>query len=299
MSEVQLSEVVTTGSQPTLSPGPASWLRGPIPVPEEGEDLMRDGAGTVRTVAARMLRVATAGVLGLALLSPVTASYRAALAAPGAATWAVRTVDWARDHGAAPLVNGAENLWYTLHAPSNNPPAAESLPAASTLGPGACRTGRDSPPTLGVPGPPQRLVGEGTWVPHRPSAAGAPSLCTSFFRPDPQHASVVVGVARIRVSDVAAHLVAGTVQPGGVTGSAAAVPPGARHALVATFNSGWRMNDIRGGFLLDGQTPRPLVDGQATAAIDDTGRLTVGAWGRDLHAGPHLVAARQNLELIV
>jgi hypothetical protein len=59
------------------------------------------------------------------------------------------------------------------------------------------------------------------------------------------------------------------------------------------------MGDIRGGFYLAHRTGPPLVTGEATAAIDDRGRLAVGEWGRDVRMSPHLVAARQNLRLIV
>jgi hypothetical protein len=49
---------------------------------------------------------------------------------------------------------------------------------------------------------------------------------------------------------------------------------------VATFNSGWKYVDISGGFYLDGRTDRALVDGQASAVIDDRGHVAVAGGAR-------------------
>ena len=54
-----------------------------------------------------------------------------------------------------------------------------------------------------------------------------------------------------------------------------------------------------GGFYLDGHGVGDLVDGKASAVIDDRGRLTVGQWGRDVGMTPSVRAVRQNLALIV
>ncbi|UUK33960.1 MULTISPECIES: hypothetical protein [Rhodococcus] len=40
-------------------------------------------------------------------------------------------------------------------------------------------------------------------------------------------------------------------------------------SLVAAFNSGFKLKDIRGGFHWNGILVRPLVDGQASVVIDD------------------------------
>jgi hypothetical protein len=77
------------------------------------------------------------------------------------------------------------------------------------------------------------------------------------------------------------------------------VPRADVSALVATFNSGWKMKDIEGGFYLDGRTGKPLVNGAASVVIDDQGHVTIGQWGRDVTLTPHVTAVRQNLALIV
>jgi hypothetical protein len=77
------------------------------------------------------------------------------------------------------------------------------------------------------------------------------------------------------------------------------VPAGDVADLVATFNSGFKMVDITGGFYLDGRTARTLKNGQASLVIDRAGRASIGAWGRDVRMTPDVVAVRQNLDLIV
>jgi hypothetical protein len=238
-------------------------------------------------------------LIALALIPGPTVSYVQALTAPGAASWRSRTVDWFRIHGAAAAINSMENWYYTRRAPTNEAPPSWTLPhpPAGSL--------EQPPPTAG--GPPvlrsataARLPGEDRWVPGRVDRSGRPVLYTSYLRPDPAHASVVAGVAWIRQPGVIGHLVAGTRQPGGSGWPGQACVPAADVPnLVATFNSGWQMADIHGGFYLAGRTARSLLAGEATVTIDHRGRVDVGQWGRDVGAGPQLVAARQNLQLVV
>jgi hypothetical protein len=77
------------------------------------------------------------------------------------------------------------------------------------------------------------------------------------------------------------------------------IPDALRPQLLAAFNSGFKMRDARGGFYADGRTARPLVSGAATLAISPDGTPSLGMWGRDLHMGPDVAFARQNLSLIV
>lgn len=254
-----------------------------------------------RPALTRRLKVIVVVLVLFGAFLPIpTVSYAAALAAPGQATWQVRTVDWLRDHGGAPLINTVENWYYSQHAPSDSPPDSATVPKPRSGARVAVPAAGSGPATLPVlPGRP-RLAGEAQWTPGRTDTRGVPLVYTSWLRPDPTHASVVAGAAWIRQPGTTAHLVAGTTQPGGaVWPGKAAVPPSDVGRLVATFNSGWRMHDIPGGFYLAGRSGPPLIDGQATAAVDDQGRLAVGQWGRDLRPGPHLVGARQNLQLVV
>jgi hypothetical protein len=184
--------------------------------------------------------------------------------------------------------------------PKGSAPDPAALPHAAAQGQSAGRFVLAAPaPPLLLAGHP-RLPGESTWGPGRLDPGGSPAIYTTFLRPDPQYPSVVAGAAWIRVGDTDAYLVAGTREPGGDRW-----PGGARVAhgdiakLVATFNSGWKMSDTRGGFYLAGRAAGALSAGQASLVIDDSGAATVGQWGRDVTMSPRVVAVRQNLALIV
>jgi hypothetical protein len=157
-----------------------------------------------------------------------------------------------------------------------------------------------APPPLPVLAGSGPLPGEGAWTAGQAAADGSPALYTTFVRPDPEYPGVVAGVARIDQRLTRISLIAGTRQPDGSTAARdAQVPAADRPSLVATFNSGFKMADARGGFFLDGRTNVPLQDGAASLIIHRDGTATVAQWGRDAVAGPDVVAVRQNLALIV
>jgi len=242
-------------------------------------------------------RRAVAAIILLALLVPGVSLTRA-LTYPGSATLQMRAVEWIRDHGGDSLVDRVENWWYTLHSPTGSAPDPAALPVAGSVGGAAASFAPPAPlpPLAGHPS----VAGEGLWVPGRLGQGGRPASYTSFVRPDAQHPSVVAGVGWIRAHDAVAHLVAGTVEPGGTGFSGGSrVAPSDVGSLVATFNSGWKMAGAAGGFYLDGRSVGALRDGKASFVIDDTGTATIGQWGRDMAMGPHVVAVRQNLALIV
>jgi hypothetical protein len=79
-----------------------------------------------------------------------------------------------------------------------------------------------------------------------------------------------------------------------------AISAAERPEVVGAFNGGFYTSTGSGGFVVDGQVAVPLVAGYATLAIGPDGSATVGAWGSgDLHAGPGVVSARQNLTLLI
>jgi hypothetical protein len=69
--------------------------------------------------------------------------------------------------------------------------------------------------------------------------------------------------------------------------------------MVAAFNGGFLLTDGVGGYYYARRLVRPLVSGLAAFEITSNGRLSVGAWGRDLRLTPQTVAVRQNLPLLV
>jgi|SRR5450631_1067173 len=242
-------------------------------------------------------RRALALVLALLLLVPGY-SYVQALTYPGSATWQMRSVEWVRDHGGSPLVDRIENWYYTANRPSGSGSEAAAQPVVVAGNIPAGRGPLTSPARLLAGRPP--VLGKNTWVPGRTDRSGAPAIYTSFFRPDTQYPSVVAGVAWIRARATSAHLVAGTREPGGDGWPGGAqVAPGDVPALVATFNSGWKLTDTHGGFYLGGRSAGRLLDGQASLVIDSSGAATVGQWARDVTMNPRVLAVRQNLALIV
>lgn len=252
---------------------------------------------SVRTsIPSRRRRVAVIALFAVAALVTLpTVSYARALTAPGSATMSMRTVDWIRAHHGNTAINIIENWYYTHHQPAAGPPDPATLPHIPVSGPGASAP----PPLPTLPGV-ARLPGEATWSPGRTDPHGRPLIYTGYLRPDPRHLSVVAGVAWMRAGGSIAHLVAGTAQPGGGGWPGnAAVPASDVPDLVATFNSGFKMADIRGGFYLDGRTAQPLRAGQASLVIDRQGHITVGAWGGEVRMSSDVVAVRQSLEMIV
>ena len=247
---------------------------------------------------ARRRVVGVVFALVVVLLAPGL-SYAQALTYPGSATWQMRSVEWMRDHGASPLVDRVENWYYTTNRPTGSAPASFALPHTAGAD-SASRSPIASPAPAPLLAGHTRILGEGTWVPGRLDPGGSPVIYTSFFRPDPQYPSVVAGVGWIRARSTTAHLVGGTREPGGPSWlGGAQVSQGDIPKLVATFNSGWKMSDTRGGFYLAGRSAGQLRAGQASLVIDDTGAATVGQWARDVSMNPHVVAVRQNLALIV
>jgi Phosphodiester glycosidase len=209
-----------------------------------------------------------------------------------------------RDHGGGPVVDTVENWWYAHNRPTGTSPAAGTLPTAPASspmsgGPVTTAAGSARPPTLPLLAGQPPLAGEGEWVPD-PDGGTTPALYSAYFRPNPAYPSQIVGVAWMNQNLTSTHLFAGTAEPApGTPPAAAQVPQNLRNRLVAVFNSGWKMRDSQGGFYVAGKSLAPLQNGAASLVIDDSGRVTVGQWGRDARLTPDVAGVRQNLQLIV
>lgn len=257
----------------------------------------RSAPQPVKTSQRSTLRMVTwRGVVAVAatlLVLLVYGSYLRALTYPGRASVAVRTVEWLRDNGGSPLVDAAENWWYTHHAPPTTAPDPAALPRP----PATPEPGAPAPLAAIVPHP---AAGEGAWRAGPPSASGAIPMFATWVRPDPAHPGVVADVARFDQNLVRAQLIAGTREPDKQSWpEGGQVPPQEQSSLVATFNSGFKMAGARGGYFAEGRMARPLRDGSASLVIDRSGRVSVASWGRDHRMGPDVAAVRQNLALIV
>jgi hypothetical protein len=247
-------------------------------------------------------------VVLMILLSPVWASMGQAATNPALGpTPGSRLTEWVRDHGGGGIVTWAENTWYTWHAPpKGGKPAAGAIPKPTSSSPDSTVPVATAPAHLPAPAAIVPFVstptpGEGQWHPIGRTVDGVPTMYAAFIRPNAVYTSLVTGVAWMDTKLLSAQLNAGTSIPGtGQTfANMAPIADAARSTLDAAFNSGFRMQDSQGGFYLDGITAAPLKTGAASAVIDSSGNIDIGAWGTDVTMTPSTVAVRQNLDLIV
>ena len=111
---------------------------------------------------------------------------------------------------------------------------------------------------------------------------------------------MVAGVAWMDRSRTSLQLYPGRDEPpAGAYRGPMEVPPKLRGGLLATFNSGFKLEDSGGGFAALGQVYAPLHDGQATLVGLRDGDVDVRAWTGGDQPGPSVLFARQNLPLIV
>jgi hypothetical protein len=142
-----------------------------------------------------------------------------------------------------------------------SPPPTAALPPAASAGAASV----PGPRPVDLPVPPPSLPGEGVWVPGARVPGGAAADYTTFLRPDPAHGSVVAAVAWLNQRLVRTTVIAGTKEPRGAAGpEGGAVPAAWRSALLATFNSGFKMKDCTCGSFLDGVQHPALRDGAAS-----------------------------------
>lgn len=235
---------------------------------------------------------ATGGALALVLLV-VAVSVGGALTAPGTDSVAARLAEWGRTHGMSPVIDQLERMTYRAPAVGGAPQRDSPLAGPKQTTPAAAKP--QGVPPVASPA----LPGEGVWRVVT-TVGGRPALKVAFLRPDTVHTSYTAGVVWMDPSLLRFVLHPGSQEPGGRPW---AIPPeitaAERPALVAAFNSGFRLDAARGGFWEGGRTAGRLQQGAASFVITSDGRASVGQWGRDVAMGPTIVAVRQNLDLLV
>jgi len=248
----------------------------------------------------RWLKVVVA-VFALGVLF-VAVSFGRALTASNNLTVGERAAEWARDNHLGPVVNQVENWWFTHNAPKSGGEPDRTIAADSstaTSGTGTTLPHLPPPDAVPVPDGVTPVANEGVWQPVGALVGGAPAMYTTQVRPDSVHTSLLAGLAWMDPQLLRFELHPGTTEPGGTWSEPSQVPTNEMADLVAAFNSGFRMQDARGGFFLDGQTKGELRDGAASFVVYKDGSATVGQWGRDVTMTPDVVAVRQNLDLII
>ena len=278
-----------------MESGAATHLRHP--------STRRGGGGPAVAGLGRLRRVAL--VAALVALIPAIFSYIGAINAPSNSSVGIRTVEWLRDHGAAGLVAKVESVYYSLTAPSKGGPTLHALPKVGYGAAGSSAAGQQGapveyrPPNVAAVLQPS-LPGEGVWRATRPALESAPPVLVSTYRDQPEYPRVVAGLAWINTKRTTLTLNPGRLEPSvTLPRGPMDVPQGSRSKLIATFNSGFKLSDSRGGFVVGGHTYATMQDGQGTLVGYTDGHVDVMNWNYGSTAPANVSFARQNLPLIV
>jgi hypothetical protein len=256
-------------------------------------------APTVRRPARTAPRARIRRILALTLLfllTYVSIAFISAMEAPSNIPFGLRTIEWMRNNGAAWLVSDIERYYYSWSAPSTGGAALKKLPKVGTGGVAAASTYQPAPIAPVIT---PALPGEGQWHGTGPLVRGAPPVLVATFRPDPNYPQMVAGLAWIDSTRAWLQLYPGRYEPANSGNVLAEVPPQLRSGLLATFNSGFKLEDDGGGFVASGHVYSPLRIGQATLVRYRDGTADVVSWSGGPTPGPNVEFARQNLPLIV
>ena len=231
------------------------------------------------------------------VLTPTFFSLLGALTQTSNSPFGIRTVEWLRDNGAAGLVAKVESIYYSLTAPSKGGPALKSLPKVGYGAAGASLQYRPARvPALLRPA----LPGEGVWHATRPSFEREPPVLVTTLRDQPEYPRVYAGLAWIDTGHTTITLNPGRLEPSvELPRGPMDVPAVSRPRLVATFNSGFKLSDSKGGFVVAGHTYAAMQNGQGTIVGYTNGQVDVIDWTYGPDAPPNVSFARQNLPLIV
>ena len=289
-----------SGMELGVAPPPTPPARGPVASKAAPRRPRREGLHRGRRIAL---------IAALIALIPAVFSYVETMAEPSNSSLGIRSVEWLRDHGAAGLVSKVESAYYSLTAPSKGGPTLKALPEVG-YGTAAERAyaRRLAAQRLAAAEGPRRvaplihpaLPGEGIWRATRPGlGANAPLLITTL-RNQSEYPRVVAGLAWINTKRTTLTLNPGRLEPAvSLPRGSMDVPRERRGKLLATFNSGFKLSDSHGGFVLDGHTYATMHDGQATLVGYRDGSVDVIDWQNGAQAPSSVSFARQNLPLIV
>jgi Phosphodiester glycosidase len=174
----------------------------------------------------------------------------------------------------------------TAGSPTASAPPSRSTSASPTS---ASPTRPAAPPTLRPPAEPGLV-----WRAQGTSTSRGPA--TYLARID----GGAITLMWINAPAVSFRLIPGLAVPeGGPVTAADRSPSTWVPRMVAAFNGGFLLKDGVGGYYFDHQMVRSMKPGFGALEITADGRLSVGAWGRDLTLTAQTVAVRQNMPLLV
>jgi hypothetical protein len=249
----------------------------------------------------RAFQVAVSLVAIVALL--VAVSLVGAARTPGNSDFKAKWADWLRAHHAAFVVNPLEHWYYSAQAPAKGgrPSGLNAIPppASGSVDGNGIRSGVLSPPAAVPLLVSPALPNEGQWQPTGPLVGGSPAMYIAQYRADTVYTSQITTAVWVDPHRLHVQLVPGAQEPGGswteppnLSGTAAA-------QAVAAFNGGFRFQDAKGGFYLDGRTAVPLRAGAASVVIANDGAVNIGTWGTEVGMSPTVHAVLQNLVPLV
>jgi hypothetical protein len=256
------------------------------------------GLGRVRRIAI---------VAALIVLVPAGFSFLGAVNQTSNSSLGIRAVEWLRDHGGAGLVAQVESIYYSLTAPAKGGPTLHALPRVGygTAGArgkltGTARVPAEYRPARVTPVLHPALPGEGIWHATRPGLKATPPVLLTTYRDQPEYPRVLAGLAWIDTKRTKVTLDPGRLEPSvSLPRGSMDVPSAQRGGLLATFNSGFKLSDSHGGFVVNGHTYATMHDGQGTLVRYNDGRVDVIDWRYGASAPSTVDFARQNLPLIV
>ena len=234
----------------------------------------------------------------------VAVSLIGALRTPGNQNFQAKWADWLRSHDAAFLANELESYYYSHNAPSKGgaPRGLNPLPvaAADPIQTPKIVVHPHLPPPSAVPLVVSPAVpGEGTWSPVGPTVDGLAAMYEAQFRADNVYTSQITSAVWVDPMLLRVALVPGAYEPGGSWAQTPYINSAQEPNAVAAFNGGFRVQDARGGFFLDGTTEVRLRSGAASMVIYSDGHIDIGTWGSEVGTSPNVVAVLQNLVLLV
>lgn len=230
-----------------------------------------------------------------------------ALRTPGNYSFKAKWADWLREHHAEYVVRELENVYFKTKQVKkggtvtklHSLPGLDDQASATTRAPTATLPPHiDKPKAVSlVVAPP--APGEGEWQPTGPLVHGLPGMYVSQFRADDVYTSQITSAVWIDPKLLRVRLVPGAQEPGGEWPMPHDIEGAGLPKIAAAFNGGFRFQDARGGFYLNGREAVPLVDGAASIVIHDDGKVEIGAWGREVKMSPSVEGVLQNLTLMV
>jgi hypothetical protein len=241
-------------------------------------------------------------------LLPVAFSYLNTMTEPSNSSLGIRSVEWLRDHGAAGLVAQVESTYYSFTAPSKGGATLRVLPKVGYEAAARAHARQLHAQQLAAASHPRRisplfhpaLPGEGIWRATQPGLGAAAPLLVTTLRNRPEYPRVAAGLAWIDTKRTMLTLNPGRLEPSvPIPRGSMDVPLKRRGKLLATFNSGFKLSDSHGGFILGGHRYATMRDGIATLVGYRDGHVDVIDWQYGSRVPGLVLFARQNLPLIV